>query len=1053
VYKRQSNINTELEGIHTILEAAGLDGAEDGIKNLQTRVNELDEKLTAIIGEYTSMVTSVDLFISNYQNAYRNNIPDNKLQFIFVPQEKTVKFPLNEEAADAQFEFSVENKNVTTTDSLVIRVSPTNAVLDPSNVSLITSQGKDLSEYVEVKSVKRFNTLLTQTRSADEGNGLWTVEFAVKEGVDLAKLAEEVAVKRGNYSYAIEYAVAVKNTQSADTRRVISSYDVEVQPSDYEPATDKILVENRDGIWKDVDNVRNRFYFDNDKDFGAKSIETKQSKKDIPEYKWENFAEPQIEGTTAGRILAVTDQRYTKNFPLVEVGLGQDININVASFLDEKENLPVDWVDMNGKPGSIGWTGPSDARGHAVKGFYVTLDKDFAIESKPSEWNAWKSYEYTNVGIEGKTAAKLFNGKQGSISINSEDAMGDIIGFRVYVVNLDGTLVDPDGRAFYVRVGEQKTEADLIAKDADVKLTDENGKLGKIAGHWGENKTIFTSGLIEVTEDAFAGVEGAFDEANFGWQDEKGNFAKGWHVTVNPTAYGNNGVYPEYYRYDNNGKITGTGDYKVVFYKSDKKTKATKFEDIKYAEVQILVPVMFLDDAAYTVRTTLFDENKMEVRDLKLSFTKVMPTEANINALAWVNEFDPTLQVFTNKELQSKDIYKISYDENTGKVIYDTPEAVRLFDKMTGLTYGAEQSNDKSKSWYTLVFSGMRDYINGFQYMGANVDKTGNDKAGYDVDGDDTDYKLIVKNSDDINGESRDIYYMYDFGFISLKNDPQTAKYQGFRHVLTSDNKLAMTFNSWVDFEKIEWGKDGKGKSLQPVITYAQGGEGKTVWPFQIGSYTTDETTIKIEYIPVQLVRTENGQKVKYDVYEYADSKNSNISSVKAAPYVVKDVVLDGKKQDVTYYRVVTVSSGEATETGTVLDAKDLAKMFPNGFTTTAVTNIVETEVPAGKHNATNPLLAWNEHVSNYINLNTIFGNSDKKVEWTSLTNTYLTDVKVSFEPASLYDVKYDNATKTVTFTQKLYSATPTSDGKLTLKAKDCFGHEWTKSVDIKINR
>ena len=45
------------------------------------------------------------------------------------------------------------------------------------------------------------------------------------------------------------------------------------------------------------------------------------------------------------------------------------------------------------------------------------------------------------------------------ITIPAEAAKGDYVGFRVYAVNYDGTLVDPDGRAFYVYVGGATTSA------------------------------------------------------------------------------------------------------------------------------------------------------------------------------------------------------------------------------------------------------------------------------------------------------------------------------------------------------------------------------------------------------------------------------------------------------------------------------------------------------------------------------------------------------------------------------------------------------------------
>ena len=56
---------------------------------------------------------------------------------------------------------------------------------------------------------------------------------------------------------------------------------------------------------------------------------------------------------------------------------------------------------------------------------------------------------------QGGKPAKLFTGNKGTIKIqNMNNVKGDVIGFRVYAVNYDGTLTDPDGRAFYLAVGD-----------------------------------------------------------------------------------------------------------------------------------------------------------------------------------------------------------------------------------------------------------------------------------------------------------------------------------------------------------------------------------------------------------------------------------------------------------------------------------------------------------------------------------------------------------------------------------------------------------------------
>jgi hypothetical protein len=61
--------------------------------------------------------------------------------------------------------------------------------------------------------------------------------------------------------------------------------------------------------------------------------------------------------------------------------------------------------------------------------------------------------------VKGVRKAHLFKGTKGTISIkDARSAKGDVIGFRVYAVNLDGTLYDPDGRAFYVKVGDPQED-------------------------------------------------------------------------------------------------------------------------------------------------------------------------------------------------------------------------------------------------------------------------------------------------------------------------------------------------------------------------------------------------------------------------------------------------------------------------------------------------------------------------------------------------------------------------------------------------------------------
>jgi len=312
----------------------------------------------------------------------------------------------------------------------MVRVSPTNAVLSADMITLINSKGEaipsSLIETVEVEPYEELLTLGYTTRGGAVSNsGLWTVTFKLKDGFaeeDLAAVAEKD-------SKNVVFAVAVNNTpEDADARLVVSEYDVLVDAGIATPA----YAFNVNDM--PVASIHNRWQMCDD---GTSTME-------VPELNWKyNTPQnpvPAVEATEANsgdRVSGIFGYDNRQRNPILGVACGEEITIEFPE-LDEFK---------------------------ALRGFYVTLDQDFALESDPSEINAWTSYEYENVGYT-KTdgtivAAKMQDGNKGTITIKDlNNVKGDIIGFRVYAVNLDGTLYDPDGRAFYVKVGnsvEDKT--------------------------------------------------------------------------------------------------------------------------------------------------------------------------------------------------------------------------------------------------------------------------------------------------------------------------------------------------------------------------------------------------------------------------------------------------------------------------------------------------------------------------------------------------------------------------------------------------------------------
>ena len=748
--KELGTLDSRLAAIESVLNGVKDDDTKLG---LATKVTNIETQLKDIIGEYTTMVTAVSLYKTD-EGRWSNGLPDDDLTFIWVPSEHTTKFPADKNLTDAQIEFSADHKNITITDSLVVRVSPTNAELTPANISLINSQGKELNEFVDVQSVKPYKKLITgATRAANatEGNGLWTVTFKLKDGVDIQKF-EEATISQNSY---VQFAVAVKNTTSEakeSPRRVVSAYSVDVKGSSYEPANNNILVQGNDDVWKDIRSIRNRFgnWHDNNVEkFGAWSSETGEHVSGVNELEWAGKTPYTAEEAANHTQLAKNNAEIRAwNNPL-PVTVGKKINIALGAMLGSN-NTPFYYNTESG-------------RGYAVKGFYVTLDKDFAIESAPSELNAWAKYSYENVGVTNSKgtitkAAHMFYGNEGYITINSledTEVKGDIIGFRVFAVNFDGTLVDPDGRAFYVKVGDAKDQQTVAEANATITATASGSQYFKRNG----NESNF---FANITTDAF----------NVGATQ-----TPDWTVdyTNNPGDLGNDPI----------KDLTYGNDFNVKYYNKKGKEVSITSGEVASAKVFLLRPQRFVDGGTYTIKATLSD-NVHELRDVTLKFTKVMPTAKDIKALKYVDEKLVANNLFSNVAWTSSNIYKFYQNPANDGSIYEKVVSREMSDYVSGLV----------DEHYTLWFESL------------NVKQS---KIAYDYS-----YSVDRKN---IDGKEHAISYAYDFGPISLTHSYVTGEWLApSEYVINAESNLKMLFNTWLNKETWAWQKD-----YTPTLTWNAG--------------------------------------------------------------------------------------------------------------------------------------------------------------------------------------------------------------------------------------
>lgn len=427
-------------------ELLGADGDKETIGSLTVKVNAYK----GAVEELYSAVTSVELvetysgvngFTSNWNTT--NGITPLTVEMLHGLISDDSKFG-DENGNDAKpiVEY-VKGKDIDVKDdaSIVVRVNPVNADLTKgAKIILLNSKGESLEDIIKVGTPSKFDKLITTRAAATVKTGLWKLPLSVAEGVSEEDFKKAVTVKDENGNEkAILYAVAINNTvdskaEAAADRYVVSTYDVKPTYNKFVPSNDFTFKVGG----KDVSEIHNRWT-----GYEIVGENSNFSSDKNPELAWANdaAAEPVLEGEkknveNANYRSHRSDVRYWNSLLQVEVGKPFSI-----TDLKTSDNTAADY-------------------------YYVVLDKDNAIESGVSELNAWKNYEIDNLNKVVPASENL------TLTIQTEAANHDIIGFRVYAVNKDGKLLDPDGKAFYVVVGENYTSGIVGNLDAVNKITE-----------------------------------------------------------------------------------------------------------------------------------------------------------------------------------------------------------------------------------------------------------------------------------------------------------------------------------------------------------------------------------------------------------------------------------------------------------------------------------------------------------------------------------------------------------------------------------------------------
>ena len=447
--KELGDVKTKLEACEKAVEALqGFDVAETkaAIEQLKNDYKKIAEEITKINTNLDVLSSAIYTGVTHVSlvNSESNNQGKDKwnLDFESVLIQKNIfgdEWTLDKTIANKlEFKGGTQDQK---SAKFLIRVSPTNANLDASMISLQDSKGEKL-DIVEVKNITPYDELLTGTRGISKG-GLWVVEVALKN-YDEDSFNAAATNKDGK---KVLYAVAVDNTKEDETamgkRNIISTYDLTLEHGNFDPSKKlNFFVDDTN-----VNDINNRYTFE------SKSItgEVESGSTPAKEYKWTGNALTEAFDKN-GNVLKDKDGNFVAKEEENQAPETGDNRSNMQAY-PAVQNKAIT-ISLKEKNNEGKWVAAEK-----VKAMYVTFDKKAnAVESAPSEWNAWNSYKYEglNTVVEGTTATIKISPNE------DQEIINDFIGFRVYAVNLDGTLVDPDGRAFYVKLGEAGVEIPSI---------------------------------------------------------------------------------------------------------------------------------------------------------------------------------------------------------------------------------------------------------------------------------------------------------------------------------------------------------------------------------------------------------------------------------------------------------------------------------------------------------------------------------------------------------------------------------------------------------------
>ena len=826
-YKTENAANlTEIEGeLATLNEAvqklAGLEpddlvNMKNDIATLEGQVSELNNDIAAINENLATLYIAVYKGITHvalvkgtcvetgkyYSDSELKLLSDIAVQSYTFGSDKygDVEIKHMKGATVTDGVTFVKGERMKQTAHALLRISPANATIDKSDIRLVDSKGNDLVQMglVEVTAVNIFDGTLGQSRAdivTSGVTGLVEVEFQVgpkadEEGYDFdGEFVDAVTVKNNkNQDYSKRFAIKIQQVKdipatgegtAAETmvRNVVSAYSLILDPTDKNDNAGRLDF----NLYKDINHQTEV------KDINNRYEGNREEKNGPVEYMWIP------DGPKADLIYEGSNK--TAQYDNDDRRLGEK-TFNVKAG----ETFYVDLSKMN-QSGNVDYN-------PIVKYFYIVLDRDFVDRTgdQDSELAAWDSYESKIEGIN--KVYTVTDPANAVASMKIDIPYSDVIGFRVYAANADGSLVDPDGKAFYVQVGEPAAAMEVPTQDIIANITKSEMK-----------SNFYNVANLQGWKDMIAAAEAAAkanNRPNINVQlvldssmDEAIRGDKG--DVDDATKHDDNVFYIELYNSSNAGRPTETISLsKYVALSILKDIKNIKIVFNKPAN-QLVDEHTYTGDVTFQISTDATDGGTITtIGTMDLSAKKVMPTvPAGYSA--------KTNQIVNGKYL----CYVLPYAADTalpnnGKMdgYMWLTRSFNLETEFTGWN-GSGVAKYELDRRYTFKFTDA-------QYNSDNELEDNKVVSGYTAN---DDYRLVIDNSFIENGKDYATTVEYDFGQISYVYDEVTNKFKEKEWVkeidsFTTNFRCISSAQTWAWKEKSSFlEKDGKTGRLTYGVT------------------------------------------------------------------------------------------------------------------------------------------------------------------------------------------------------------------------------------------